>query len=686
MFCNLNFLFLFKLKILEFAMSDFIYLVPLFPLVGFLINGLFGKFLKNETIVGWISSVSVFLSFAVSSAIFLEWSSHPNSEPIVKSLFPWIVAGDFSVQVGYQVDQLSILFALIVTGVGFLIHVYSIGYMHGDRSFYRFFAYMNLFIFMMLNLVLADNFLLTFLGWEGVGLCSYLLIGFWYDRRFEGTRIEWTGEAANKAFIVNRIGDLGFLIAMFLLFANFQTLEYESLSKLFVTSSQTFYNTGLITVITLLLFLGCTGKSAQIPLAVWLPDAMAGPTPVSALIHAATMVTSGIFIIARNATLFSLAPTSLMVIAVIGTFTAFFAATIGIVQNDIKKVLAYSTVSQLGFMFSALGVGAFTAAVFHVMTHAFFKGLLFLGAGTVIHSLHEQQNIKQMGGLQKYMPKTYLTFFIATLAISGIPFFSGFFSKDEILWKVFATGNTFLWLVLVVSAFFTAFYMFRLLRLVFLGDERFDKHHIHPHEAPNVMLIPLQILAFLSAVGGFLGIPYSLGFWLVEHPNLIEKWLDPVFENAKNILFTHSFSTFHHAFLHNVESSEYFLMIISILVALAGVLLANKFYSDPEWSIPKQIVSSFKSLYSIIFRKYYLDEFYFYVIVDPLIFMANKILWKFFDEKIIDGIVNGSARLTIFVGSLLRKIQTGIVQNYALIMFIGIVFILLWMLFSFWSV
>ncbi|MFN3307438.1 MAG: NADH-quinone oxidoreductase subunit L, partial [Candidatus Kapaibacteriota bacterium] len=347
-------------------MISYIYLVPILPFVVFFVLGLFGKFIRKESTIGLIGNVSVFLSFLISCFIFFDWISKGYEDPVVVTLFPWISTGELNINWAYQVDQLSITFSLIVTGVGFLIHIYSVGYMHGDRSFYRFFAYMNLFLFMMLNLVLASSFLVTFLGWEGVGLCSYLLIGFWYDRKFEGVRIQWTGDAANKAFIVNRIGDFGFLLAMFLLFVNFQTLNYSQINELLSNAYGTLYNSALITTITLLLFLGCTGKSAQIPLAVWLPDAMAGPTPVSALIHAATMVTSGIFLIARNATLFALAPNTLIVVAIIGTLTAFFAATIGIVQNDIKKVLAYSTVSQLGFMFAALGVGAFTAGVFHV--------------------------------------------------------------------------------------------------------------------------------------------------------------------------------------------------------------------------------------------------------------------------------------------------------------------------------
>lgn len=659
-------------------MSWLIFLVPLFPLIGFIVNGVLGKFFKKEWLIGGIGSLAVFLSLCVTLLIFVDWVTTGYEQPIIVVLFPWIAAGDISVNISYQVDQLSILFSLIVTGVGFLIHVYSIGYMHKDRSFYRFFSYMNLFIFMMLNLVLSSNFLLTFLGWEGVGLCSYLLIGFWYDRKFEGVRIKWTGDAANKAFIVNRIGDFGFLIAMFILFVNFQSLEYQYLNSILTSSSSLYYNSTLITTITLLLFLACTGKSAQIPLAVWLPDAMAGPTPVSALIHAATMVTSGIFLIARNPSLFALAPTTLLIIAIVGTFTAFFAATIGIVQNDIKKVLAYSTVSQLGFMFSALGVGAFVAGVFHVMTHAFFKGLLFLGAGAVIHGMHDEQNIKRMGGLRNYMPRTYFTFFIATLAIAGVPFFSGFFSKDEILWRVFSSGNIFLWLVLIISAFFTAFYMFRLLYLVFFGKERFDSHHLHPHEAPKVMTIPLQVLAFLSAFGGFLGIPYALGFWAGNKSNLIENWLEPVFADAHKIFLSSSGILYH--ITQHIEFQEYLFMILSIVVALGGILLASKFYSDEQWTIPRRLSEHFKSLYNTLYNKYFVDEFYFYVIADPIINISQKFLWKFVDTKIIDGIVNGSAIVTIRISDVLRKIQTGVVQNYALVMFVGIILFILYML------
>jgi NADH-quinone oxidoreductase subunit L len=526
---------------------------------------------------------------------------------------------------------------------------------------------------MMLNLVLSSNYLLTFLGWEGVGLCSYLLIGFWYDRKFEGVRITWTGDAGNKAFIVNRIGDFGFLIAMFLIFVNFNSLEYTDVLNSANNSASSLYNTGLMTAITLLMFLGCTGKSAQIPLAVWLPDAMAGPTPVSALIHAATMVTAGIFLIARNSVLFALAPVSMEVVMIVGIFTAFTAASIGIVQNDFKKVLAYSTVSQLGFMFAALGVGAFTAGVFHVMTHAFFKGLLFLAAGAVIHGMHDQQDIKKMGGLKKYMPITYKTFFVATLAIAGIPIFSGFFSKDEILWYVFADGGWFAWMVLATAAFFTAFYMFRLLKLVFQGKERFDHHHVHPHEAPKTMLFALVVLAFLSAFGGFLGVSSAFG----AHVNLIHSWLHPVFAKAERIS-----TQYGPVGGHLSHTIEFLFMGISVLIAAVAIYMAKKFYDDENWSTPKALAKKYKGVYKLLWNKYYLDNVYFSVIVDPLVTSSRAFLWRVFDVKIIDGIVNGLADSTMNFGESLKKIQTGIVQNYATFMVGGIIVILAWLIFN----
>jgi len=659
-------------------MYELIKFVPLLPLIGFLLIGIFGKFLKKEWLIGTIGSATVGLSFVLSFIIFLSLASNPPENPYIVNIYKWISAGYFSANVSYQVDQLSILFSMIITGVGFLIHVYSIGYMHGDRSFYRFFAYLNLFIFMMLNLVLASNFLLTFLGWEGVGLSSYLLIGFWYDKQFDGVRIKWTGDAGNKAFIVNRIGDFGFIIAMFLIYITFNTLDYTSVMDAANNMSSTYYGTGLMTAITLLMFLGCTGKSAQIPLAVWLPDAMAGPTPVSALIHAATMVTAGVFLIARNSVLFALAPVSMEVVMIVGIATAFIAASIGIVQNDFKKVLAYSTVSQLGFMFTALGVGAFTAGVFHVMTHAFFKGLLFLVAGAVIHSMHEEQDIKKMGGLRKYMPTTYKTFYVAALAISGIPFFSGFFSKDEILWFTFANGGWFAWLILATAALFTAFYMFRLLKLVFQGKERFDIKEHKPHEAPKTMLFALVVLAFLAAFGGFLGVPELLASWLSQTPNLMHNWLHPIFANAQRVIEQNRLV--HESSSHLVE---YLFMLISVTIAVVSILAANKFYNDSEWTIPRALSARFKTSYKILWNKYYLDNIYFAIIVDPIVTTSRNLLWKVIDVKIIDGIVNGVANITLELGQYTKKIQSGIAQNYATMMIGGIVIIIAWLLISF---
>ncbi|MGE5479003.1 MAG: NADH-quinone oxidoreductase subunit L [Chloroflexota bacterium] len=646
-------------------------LVPLLPLIGFLITGLLGSRIKSEKAVGSIASAVVGGSFIVALYLFFKLAGSGVERPIIVPVYEWITAGNFSAGVSYQVDQLSLLFTLIITGVGFLIHVYSIGYMHGDRAFSRFFAYLNLFIFMMLTLVLASNFLLTFLGWEGVGLCSYLLIGFWYDRNFPGVRITYTGDAANKAFIVNRIGDFGFLVAMFMIFLNFGTLNYVDFNNALALNSTVFFGGGLVTAIALLLFLGCTGKSAQIPLAVWLPDAMAGPTPVSALIHAATMVTAGIFLIARNSTLFALSPDAMAVVAVVGTATALLAATVGLVQNDIKKVLAYSTVSQLGFMFAALGVGAYTAAIFHVMTHAFFKGLLFLGSGSVIHGMHEEQDITKMGGLGKYMPTTYKTFYVGALAISGIPLFSGFFSKDEILWNAWQ-GTPLMWIVLALAAFCTAFYMFRLVNLTFKGEERFDSHKVHPHESPKTMTIPLIVLAVLSALGGFLGIPYALGFFLSDHPNLLENWLHPVFADAARILGNHG--------PHEIHSIEYVLMLVSTGIAIFGIYLANKWYSSREWTIPNRLSERFAPFYRLLMDKYRLDEFYFKAIVDPVVGFSKVFLWKTFDEKMIDGVVNGAAKGTGRAAESVRKLQSGVVQNYALLMVLGIVVILFYLI------
>ncbi len=644
-------------------MIQLIYLTVLLPLLGFLINGIFGRKIKNEKLIGAIGSGAIGLSFLVTLFAFFETLALPvDQRKNIVSLFEWMNVGGLNVGFSYQVDQLSLVMALIVTGVGFIIHVYSIGYMHGDKGFWRFFAYLNLFIFAMMNLILGDNFVLLFLGWEGVGLCSYLLIGFWYDRKFEkGT----TGDAAKKAFVVNRIGDFGFLLGMFLIYMTFGSLNFD---EVFTRAATFSVKESVFGFIALFLFIGATGKSAQIPLFVWLPDAMAGPTPVSALIHAATMVTAGVYMVARCSIIFASAPAILTVIAVIGALTAIFAATIGLVQNDIKKVLAYSTVSQLGYMFLALGVGAFGAGIFHVMTHAFFKALLFLGAGSVIHAMHEEQDIQNYGGLKKYMPRTYLTFFIAALAISGIPPLSGFFSKDEILWFSFANGGFLFWLIGAVTALLTAFYMFRLYFLTFEGKERFG-HNRHPHESPAVMTVPLIILAVLSVIGGFIGIPEVFSG---EHGNLFHSWLAPVFAPAELKL---SFYGSHSHF------QEILLMVISVAVAATGILGARYIYLKRP-SIAVSVSTRFKKAYNILWNKYFIDETYDTVVVNPIVKVSDKFLWKINDAKIIDGTINGSAKLIDKISGQIRKMQTGVAQFYALIMILGIVLSLFWIITS----
>ena len=629
------------------------------PLLGFLVNGLVGRKLKSETLVGIIGSATVGIGFVIACMIFFEMLGSPPEKRVhIVHLFQWISAGALNVSFAYQVDQLSVLMMLIVTGVGFLIHVYSIGYMHGDPGFWRFFSYLNLFIFTMLNLILADNFLLLFLGWEGVGLCSYLLIGFWYDRKFEkGT----TGDAAKKAFIVNRIGDFGFLIGMFLIFTTFGTLNFQGV---FAQAGTMSVGSTVIFWMTLALFVGATGKSAQIPLFVWLPDAMAGPTPVSALIHAATMVTAGVYMVARCSVLYALAPATMEIVAIIGAATALLAATIGLVQNDIKKVLAYSTVSQLGYMFLALGVGAFAAGLFHLMTHAFFKALLFLGSGSVIHAMHGEQDIQRMGGLKKYMPVTYWTFLVAMIAISGIFPFSGFFSKDEILWKAFSSGQWVLWLVGLIGAALTAFYISRLTVLTFDGENRWgaDKH---PHESPKTMTIPLMILAVLSVVGGVVGIPASLG-----GGNAIEHWLEPVFERAELVMALPG---------HDVEPLEYVLMVLSVGIGLAGILLARRWYLKKQ-EVPQRLSTKLPGFYKVLLNKYYVDEVYDAVVVTPIQKSSEKLLWKIVDVGIIDGLVNGIARFFGALSRMIRMGQTGVAQNYVFVFLLGVVAILGWLI------
>ena len=644
-------------------MTHYIYLTVLLPLLGFLVNGIFGSRIKNEKIIGWIGSGTVGLSFLIVVGAFFQTLGLPTDDrKTIVTLFNWLNVGGLNINVSYQVDQLSLIMALIVTGVGFLIHVYSIGYMHGDKGFWRFFAYMNLFIFAMMNLILSDNFVLLFLGWEGVGLCSYLLIGFWYDKNFEkGT----TGDAAKKAFIVNRIGDFGFLLGMFLIYLTFGSLNF---GEVFPRAASFNVPVSTFNFIALFLFIGAIGKSAQIPLFVWLPDAMAGPTPVSALIHAATMVTAGVYMVARCSIIFASAPAILTIIAVIGAFTAIFAASIGLVQNDIKKILAYSTVSQLGYMFLAMGVGAFTSGIFHVMTHAFFKALLFLGAGSVIHSMHEEQNIQHFGGLKKYMPQTYFTFLIAALAISGIPPLSGFFSKDDILLNTYANGQYILWFVGFATAILTAFYIFRLYFLTFEGKERFGSQK-HPHESPKLMTIPLIVLAVLSAIGGFIGIP---AIFAGENGNLFERWLEPVFKNANTKMMTYGVHS-------NLEAIV--LMLVTVIGAALAIYFARYVYlKNPRFALNAS--TKLKGLYNLLLNKYFVDELYDAVIVNPIAKGSDRFLWRFTDVAVIDGFVNGTASLIIFISGKIRKIQTGVTQFYAVIMMLGIVIALFWIIMS----
>lgn len=659
-------------------------LIILLPLLGFLINGLVGlysdSFRKKKTLIGTISNLAVFVPFVIAVYFFINMGQ--ESEPIFAELFTWMEVGSFSVDIAYQLDQLSILMTLVVTGVGFLIHLYSIGYMWHDEGYWKFFAYLNLFIFAMLNLVMADNLLLLFLGWEGVGLCSYLLIGFWYSDMDKS-------DAAKKAFLYNRVGDFAFLVAMFMTFQYVGSLDFDVILGNLdaIPSDATFW-------IGLLMFIGATGKSAQIPLFVWLPDAMAGPTPVSALIHAATMVTSGLYLISRMSPMFVMSPEIMMIIAAIGALTALVAATIAITQNDIKRVLAYSTVSQLGYMFLALGSGAFTAAMFHVVTHAFFKACLFLGSGSVIHAmehvehgLHEEgkdvhfdpQDMRFMGGLKEYMPSTYKTFLIATIAIAGIPPLAGFFSKDEILaftfnagFGEFAGGLYFLlWGVGIITAFLTAFYMFRLTFGTFNGEFKLPKKiseavgaEKYLHESPKSMTIPLWSLGGLSIVGGFLGVPNFLLATFThqeEHINLLHNWLHTVTADF-GLTLSHS--------------AEWILMIVSILIAVSGVYVAYRMYSSgaTEESDAK-LATRFGAFYDTWKEKYSLDEFYEGLVVNPLVRFSDKGLARF-DMKIVDGIVNTVGGVVRLFGSVFRYLQTGVTSSYALGLVIGVLIVL----------
>ena len=648
-------------------MTNLIPYIVLVPLAAFVINTLFGSRMKGQT-AGWIATIAVFISFFITAGIFFDMLSRPAEERAIHyTMLDWIHVGRVQVNIAYLIDQLSIIFMLVITGVGAFIHLYSISYMKGDRGFWRFFVYLNLFIVMMLQLVMADNFLWTFLGWEGVGLCSYLLIGFWYDENKNN-------DAAKKAFIVNRIGDFGFLVAMGAMLWQFHSLNYLDIlgsggnivdgARQVGLAASLPMGAGIVTLITLMLFLGCTGKSAQIPLYVWLPDAMAGPTPVSALIHAATMVTSGIFLVARSNILFALSPTTLSVVAAVGAVTAIFAAMIGVFQNDIKKVLAYSTVSQLGYMFLALGVGAFTAGVFHVVTHAFFKACLFLGSGAVIHAMHHEQDMQKMGGLRKYLPITFWTFLIATFAISGIPPFAGFFSKDEILYQAFTRGSVILWLIGAVAAILTAFYMFRAVFLTFYGKPRFDTHHHEPHEVNWKMWLPLVVLALLSTVGGFLAMPSVFGAG-----NAFETWLEPVVSHGESISLA--------AGAASTPALEWSLMAVSVAIALFGILVAYRFYERKTTLAASE--ARLGTAYQIVHNKFYVDEIYNAAIVQPIYNLSNSFLWKVIDVRIIDGFINGLGHSAEIGSSWIRRIQTGIAQNYAVLIVVGLLVVVGWL-------
>ena len=628
-------------------MDVLISLVPLLPLAGFLIISLNNRRLSHGT-ASWVACGAVLISFVIAVILFIQLLDKPEDERFFQVVISnWITTGNVSVNFSFLIDPLSSIMLLIITGVGFLIHVYSVGYMHNDAGFNKFFSYLNLFVFFMLMLVMGSNYLVMFVGWEGVGLCSYLLIGFWFKNQNYN-------DAANKAFIMNRIGDLGLLLGVILIFVHCGSLNYDE-----VFSKATSLDTGTITLITVLLFVGAIGKSAQIPLYTWLPDAMAGPTPVSALIHAATMVTAGVYMVARNNLLYSLSPFALQLILVIGLVTALFAASIALTQNDIKKVLAYSTVSQLGLMFVALGLGAFSSGIFHMATHAFFKALLFLGAGSVIHALQGEQDIRRMGGLKKFLPITYLTFLIATLAISGIPPFAGFFSKDEILASAFAQ-NPFVWSVALLASLLTAFYMFRLLFLAFFGQVRASHetmHHIH--ESPKSITIPLIVLAVLSAMGGFMNVPDSL-----LGSASLREFLSPVFAQSAAILIDHPLE----------HSTEYALMAVVIVLTLIIIGVAYSMFVKQN-KIPATEGTDIGIIHRVVYHKYYVDEIYSTVIVKPL-YWFSATFDKVIERLAIDRLVNSMGSAVIDWSNILRLLQNGSIGFYIFVMVIGIVLML----------
>jgi NADH-quinone oxidoreductase subunit L len=683
-------------------------LIPLIPFGGFLVNAFLGKRLP-KSVSGGLATLMMVLSFIIAvTQVSALAGMTPENRQINQTLFTWITAGDFTIDLAFRLDALSAVMILVITGIGSLIHLYSTSYMHEetDAEFARFFSYLNLFCFFMLMLVLGSNVLVMFVGWEGVGLCSYLLIGYYYEKKS-------ASDAAKKAFIVNRVGDFAFILGALLLVVTFNSLDFTTIA-LAVKEMPKEVTFGTLSLITLLMFIGATGKSAQIPLYVWLPDAMEGPTPVSALIHAATMVTAGVYMIGRNALLFEHAPITLEIVAVVGAATALFAGTIGLVQNDIKRVLAYSTVSQLGYMFLAMGMGAFGAGIFHLYTHAFFKACLFLGSGAVIHALHGEQDIRNMGGLKKHIPITYWTFVVASVAIAGVPGLAGFFSKDEILFETFAHGHQILWGMGVLTSLLTATYMFRLVHLTFHGEERFhgvvaahdahghdaedahahgtghaapvhaapghSTHGTHLHDAPWPMATALIVLALGSVLAGYVGIPHALG----GH-NSLGAWLEPAF-NATNCgqpVTTGDLAGIAIADCLPGEGGEpaenagleLTLMAVSSLVAFAGIGLATFLWLKNK-QIPERMAQQYSGLHKLLLNKYYVDEVYDATIVQPIKVVSTEGLWRGFDVKLVDGAVNGAGYFVSGVSVVLRLLQNGSVKTYAASMFAGAVAVL----------
>jgi len=685
-------------------------LIPLFPFLGFLVNAFFGRRL-SKAVSGGIACAVMLASFAVSVLAVWRMLGQPGPvREVSEVVYQWIASGDFLVNVAFRVDPLASVMILVVTGIGSLIHIYSLAYMHEetDSEYARYFSYLNLFAAFMLVLVLGTSFPVLFVGWEGVGLCSYLLIGFWYQKQS-------AIDAGKKAFVVNRIGDFAFILGMLLLWTTFGTLDFQNLAvEVAALPPETGF--GVLSVAALLLFIGATGKSAQIPLYVWLPDAMEGPTPVSALIHAATMVTAGVYMIGRNAVLFGHAPETLLVVAIVGGVTALMAGTIGLVQNDIKRVLAYSTVSQLGYMFLAMGMGAYAAGIFHLYTHAFFKALLFLGSGAVIHALAGEQDIRNMGGLKKDLPVTYWTFLIGAIAIAGVPGLAGFFSKDEILWRTFAAGHWILWTIGIVTSLLTATYMFRLVFLTFYGERRraaaasaphgghghgAHEHgaHGHLHDAPPAMAIVLVVLAIGSVVAGYVGVPAALG-----GNNYIEHYLHPSFVahgRAEDVAPGHGQAEAgtvpaeagSHAEAaglgqapaeagahtsgeaHGDIALERTLMLVSSVVAFAGIGLAWYFFQrQPDAA--DGVRASAEPVHRLLLHKYYVDEIYDAAIVQPIKRLSTGLLWKGVDAGVIDGAVNGAGTFVSAGSAVLRRLQSGSVRAYAVSVFLGVVVML----------